>query len=101
MVTSTALMASTLATRMFLAHGSTTTSPPRPSFESQNTCPALWTGADSSLECFERSGSRRRCCSASMCQEHPCCKGRGHQCRACYHHNNRTARRNCPLDNSC
>merc|ERR1712029_623899 len=29
MVTSTALMASTLATRMFLAHGSTTTSPPR------------------------------------------------------------------------
>merc|ERR1712168_518718 len=71
------------------------------SFKSQNTCPALWTEAGSLLECFERSKSRLRCCSASTCQEHPCCKGRGHQCRACCHHSNRTGRRSCPLDNSC
>merc|ERR1712021_69969 len=71
------------------------------SFESQNTCPAPWTGGGFSLECFERSESRQRCCSASMSQEHPCCKGRGHQCRACCHHSNRTGKKNCPLDNSC
>jgi len=71
------------------------------SFESQNTCQALLTAVDSLLECFERSEFRPRCCSASMCQEHPCCKGRDHQCRACSRHSNRTGRRNCPLDNSC
>merc|ERR1719266_1555508 len=71
------------------------------SFESQNTCQALLTAVDSLLECFERSEFRPRCCSASMCQEHPCCKGRDHQCRACSRHRNRTGRRNCPLDNSC
>merc|ERR1719391_1217168 len=46
MVTSTALMASILATRMFLAHGSTTTSPPRLETLERGvrSSPESWTG---------------------------------------------------------
>merc|ERR1719317_212614 len=71
------------------------------SFESQNTCQALWTAGGFLLGCFERPELMQKCCSASMCQEHPCCKDRGHRCRACCHRSNRTGRRNCPRDSSC